>query len=93
MCYYIGKIINGRGKEHEKMLENLKSELVGYKMSMIELDNIMMRFGFESIYDEGTEENIIEDGNGVWTSENEDIQIYLEGNLDNLVVTKIEDFR
>ena len=75
------------------MLENLKSELVGYKMSMIELDNIMMRFGFESIYDEGTEENIIEDGNGVWTSENEDIQIYLEGNLDNLVVTKIEDFR
>lgn len=77
----------------KKMLENLKSELVGYKMSMIELDNIMMRFGFESIYDEGTEENIIEDGNGVWTSENEDIQIYLEGNLDNLVVTKIEDFR
>lgn len=57
----------------KKMLENLKSELVGYKMSMIELDNIMMRFGFESIYDEGTEENIIEDGNGVWTSENEDI--------------------
>lgn len=77
----------------KKMLENLKSELVGYKMSMIDLDNIMMRFGFESIYDEGTEENIIEDGNGVWTSENEDIQIYLEGNLNSLVVTKIEDFR
>lgn len=83
----------GGEKNMKKMLENLKSELVGYKMSMIELDNIMMRFGFESIYDEGTEENIIEDGNGVWTSENEDIQIYLEGNLDNLVVTKIEDFR
>lgn len=77
----------------KKMLKNLKSELVGYKMSMIDLDNIMMGFGFESIYDEGTEENIIEDGNGVWTSENEDIQIYLEGNLDNLVVTKMEDFR
>ena len=77
----------------KKMLENLKSELVGYKMSMIDLDNIMMRFGFESIYDEGTEENIIEDGNGVWTSENGDIQIYLEGNLDSLVVTKIEDFK
>lgn len=77
----------------KKILENLKSELVGYKMSMIDLDNIMMRFGFESIYDEGTEENIIEDGNGIWTSENEDIQIYLEGNLDSLVVTKIEDFK
>lgn len=77
----------------KKILENLKSKLVGYKMSMIDLDNIMMGFGFESIYNEGTEENIIRDGNGVWTSENGDIQIYLEGNLDNLVVTKIEDFR
>lgn len=77
----------------KKMLENLKSELVGYKMSMIELDNSMMDYRFESIYDEGTEENIIEDGNGVWTSENGDIQIYLEGNLDSLVVTKIEDFK
>ena len=77
----------------KKMLENLKSELVGYKMSMIELDNIMMGFGFKSIYDEGTEENIIEDGNGVWTSENGDIQIYLEGDLGGLVVTKIEDFK
>ena len=77
----------------KKMLENLKGELVGYKMSMIELDNSMMGFGFESIYDEGTEENIIRDGNGVWTSKNGDIQIYLKGNLDSLVVTKIEDFR
>ena len=77
----------------KKMLENLKNELIGYKMSMIELDNSMMGFGFESVYDEGTEENIIEDGNGVWTSENGDIQIYLEGNLDSLVVTKIEDFK
>ena len=74
----------------KKMLENL---LVGYKISMIDLDNSMMGFGFESVYNEGTEENIIEDGNGVWTSENGDIQIYLEGNLNSLVVTKIEDFR
>lgn len=77
----------------KKMLENLKSELVGYKMSMVDLDNSMMRFGFKSIYDEGTEENIIEDGNGVWTSENGDIQIYLEGDLGSLVITKIEDFK
>ena len=46
----------------KKMLENL---LVGYKISMIDLDNSMMGFGFESVYNEGTEENIIEDGNGV----------------------------
>lgn len=77
----------------KKMLENLKSELVGYKMSMIKLDNSMMGFGFKSIYDEGTEENIIRDGNGVWTGKNGSIQIYLKGNLDSLVVTKIEDFK
>jgi len=74
------------------MLENLRSELVGYEMSMIDLDNTMMGFGFASVYDEGTEENIVEDANGVWTSENLQVQIYLEGNLDNLVVTEVEEF-
>ena len=74
------------------MLEKLRSELVGYERSMIDLDNTMMSFGFASVYDEGTEDNIIEDGNGVWASENGDVQIFLEGNLDNLTVTSVEEF-
>lgn len=74
------------------MLEQIRHELVGNEITMIDLDNTMVGFGFASVYDEGTEENIIEDGNGVWTSENGDVQIFLEGNLDNLVVTEVEKF-
>lgn len=74
------------------MLEQIRKELVGNEMSMIDLDNTMVGFGFASVYDEGTEENIVEDANGVWTSENLQVQIYLEGNLDNLVVTEVEEF-
>ena len=74
------------------MLEQIRHELVGNEMTMIDLDNTMVGFGFASVYDEGTEENIIEDANGVWSSENLQVQIYLEGNLDNLVVTEVEKF-
>ena len=74
------------------MIESLRSELIGYEMSMIDLDNKMVEFGFQSVYDEGTEENIVNDCNGVWTSEKLQVQIHLKGNLDNLVVTEINEF-
>ena len=56
-------------------------ELIGKEMSFLDLDNKMCENGFYSLYEEGTEENCLDDGNAVFTSSETgeyEIQIFFD---------------
>ena len=88
-----------------KMLENLRNELVGREMSFMELDSHMTNEGFYSVFDDGVTENIKQDKNIIYTFNHEDlnqVQIFFNITIDNtedeveeafyLEVTQIEEF-
>lgn len=88
-----------------KMLENLRNELIGKEMSFMELDSHMTNEGFYSVFDDGVTENIKQDKNVIYTFNHEDlnqVQIFFNITIDNteeeveeafyLEVTQIEEF-
>lgn len=87
------------------MLESLRSELIGWEISFIELDNYMMSKGFYSVFDDGVTENIKQDKSVIYTLNHEDlnqIEVFFNITIDNtedeveeafyLEVTQIEIF-
>ena len=49
-------------------MKNLKTELLGMELTLIELDNRMMEKGYYTIFNEGVLEEVLKDGNAVYLS-------------------------
>lgn len=88
----------------DKMTE-IENEILGCELSFLNLDNIMVSFGYYSVFDDGITEDIKKDGNIYYTSVESgeiEIQIFFNITIDNgedededafrLEVTSIERF-
>lgn len=88
-------------KDLKEIVEEIRKEILNEEMSYCDLDNMMMEYDFNSLYDEGTVENVKEDGNAVYQRsvfDNDGIQIFFEVTKDregvdyDVRITEVEYF-
>lgn len=89
----------------EDKMTKIENEILGCELSFLELDNIMVSFGYYSVFDDGITEAIKKDGNICYTSVDSgevEVQIFFNITIDNgededesafhLEVTSVERF-
>lgn len=74
--------------------KKLNYELLQREMKMVELDNEMMLYGFYSVFDSGSIDEMIDSGSIVYKDKNDNKQIilYLDRTENGVKVHSVEKF-